>query len=113
MLCSGVLAILQGIAAISTDDVYARIGRYVYELDLTGWGWLHLILGIIVAVVGWGLLSKASWAWVAGLVVASLSLISQFLFLPYLPLWSVTVMAIDVFIIWALASSRHAKPAAV
>ncbi|MFF3325743.1 hypothetical protein [Streptomyces sp. NPDC002889] len=112
MLCSGVLAVLQGIAAIAEDDVYTRIGDYVYKLDLTGWGWLHIILGVLVAVVGGGLLRNASWARVAGIVLASLSLIAQFLFLPYAPIWSVVVMAIDVFIIWALASYHPPHPAA-
>ncbi|MFD4143523.1 MULTISPECIES: hypothetical protein [unclassified Streptomyces] len=112
MLCSGVLAAIQGIAAIAEDDVYARIGDYVFKMNLTGWGWLHLILGIIVAVVGGGLLSNQPWARVVGIVVASLSLIAQFLFLPYLPIWSVVVMAIDVFIIWALASYHVGNRAA-
>ncbi|MFJ5260438.1 hypothetical protein ACIQAC_08160 [Streptomyces sp. NPDC088387] len=106
MLCGGVLAVLQGIAAIADDDVYARVGTYVYELDLTGWGWIHVVLGALVAVTGWGVLSGASWARITGIVLAALSLVAQFLFLPYAPIWSVVMMAIDVFVIWALAA-RH------
>jgi hypothetical protein len=108
MLCNGILAVLQGIAAVAEDDVYARIGSYVYEMDLTGWGWIHIILGALVAIIGAGLLKAAPWARFAGIFFASLSLIAQFLFLPYAPVWSVIMMAIDVFIIWALAS-RHER----
>ncbi|MFI1504248.1 hypothetical protein [Streptomyces sp. NPDC020597] len=104
MLCSGVLAVLQGIAAIAEDDVYARIGSYVYELSLTGWGWIHLALGVLAAVTGAALLRGMAWARFTGLFLAALSLVLQFLFLPYEPLWSVVVMAVDAFVIWALVS---------
>jgi hypothetical protein len=104
LLLNGILAVLQGIAAIAEDDVYARIGSYVYEINLTGWGWILLILGVIAACAGAGILSGAAWARAAGIALASLSLIAQFLFLPYQPVWSVIMMAIDVFVIWALAS---------
>ncbi|MEV7288833.1 hypothetical protein AB0O01_30540 [Streptomyces sp. NPDC093252] len=107
LLVSGVLAILQGISAIAKDDVYTRVGTYVYEINLTGWGWIHLVLGVLVALTGWGVLSGAAWGRIAGIVLASLSLIFQFLFLPYAPVWSVVVMAIDVFVIWALASRQE------
>ncbi|MFJ9425023.1 hypothetical protein [Streptomyces sp. NPDC101249] len=108
MLCSGILAVLQGIAAIASDDVYGRVGTYVYELNLTGWGWIHVILGALVAVTGLGVLKGAAWARFLGIFLVSLSLIAQFLFLPYLPVWSVVMMAIDVFVIWALASQQEA-----
>ncbi|MFI1885262.1 DUF7144 family membrane protein [Streptomyces jumonjinensis] len=104
MVCSGVLAILQGIAAIAEDDVYGRVGTYIYRINLTGWGWIHLIIGVCVLITGYGLLKNMSWARYAGIFFASLSLVAQFLFLPYLPIWAVIVIAIDVFIIWALAA---------
>ncbi|MEG3629911.1 DUF7144 family membrane protein [Streptomyces poriticola] len=107
LLCNGAFAVLQGIAAIAEDDVYAQVGGYVYELDLTGWGVVHVILGALLLVTGYGLLKDMTWARVAGIVLAALSLISQFLFLPYAPFWSVVLMAIDVFVIWALASRQE------
>ncbi|MFI5962030.1 hypothetical protein ACIA8J_07680 [Streptomyces asoensis] len=104
LLCSGVLAVLQGIAALAGDDVYARVGRYVYELDLTGWGWIHLVLGVLAAATGAALLRGVTWARFTGIFLAALSLVAQFLFLPYEPLWSVVVTAVDVFVIWSLAT---------
>ena len=113
LFVSGVLAVFQGIAAIAEDDVYAGVGDYVYEMNLTGWGWVLLIVGVVAAVTGWGLLKgaeSAEWARISGIVLASLSLILQFLFLPYAPFWAVIQIAIDVFVIWALATYRpHAR----
>ncbi|MEZ7005232.1 hypothetical protein [Streptomyces sp. AD55] len=106
LLLNGILSVLQGVAAISENDVYARVGTYVYELDLTGWGVIHVVLGAVLILTGWGLLRDMAWARVVGIVLASLSLIAEFLFLPYAPVWSIVMMAIDVFVIWALAS-RH------
>ncbi|MEU0370053.1 hypothetical protein ABZ070_07275 [Streptomyces sp. NPDC006283] len=109
MLCSGVLAVLQGIAAVVGDDVYGKVGNYVYRIDLTGWGWIHIVLGLAVAVTGAGVLKGAAWARYAGILLVSLSVILQFLFLPYAPFWSVIVIAIDLFVIWALTSYRIAR----
>ncbi|MER6911364.1 hypothetical protein ABT354_06800 [Streptomyces sp. NPDC000594] len=103
LLCNGVLAILQGIAAIGEDNVYGRVGNYVYRINLTGWGWIHLIIGICLVITGYGILKNMPWARYTGIFFASISLIAQFLFLPYLPVWALIMIAIDVFIIWALA----------
>ncbi|MFH9859499.1 hypothetical protein [Streptomyces sp. NPDC017202] len=104
MLCGGFLALLQGVAAIAEDDIYARVGSYVYGLSLTGWGWIHLVLGLLAAVTGASLLRGSPRARVPGVLLASLGLVAQFLFLPYEPLWSVVVMAVDVLVLRALAS---------
>lgn len=111
MLCGGVLAVLQGIAAIVGDGWYVRLGDYVYRVSLTGWGWIHLIIGALVAVTGAGVLKGAEWARLTGILLVSLSLITQFLFLPYAPIWSVVVIALDIFIIWALAAYRSPRRA--
>ncbi|MET8828994.1 hypothetical protein ABZX40_15970 [Streptomyces sp. NPDC004610] len=112
MLLNGLLVIFQGISAIAADDIYTRVGDYVYKINLTGWGWILLVLGVISVIAGWGILSGAAWARVVGIALASLSLVAQFLFLPYQPLWSVFMMAIDVFVIWALAMYDPQAPTA-
>ncbi|MGW5043463.1 DUF7144 family membrane protein [Streptomyces griseoluteus] len=104
MLVNGILHIFQGISAIALDDVYARINAYVYKIDLTGWGWILLVAGVIVVAAGIGVLMGAAWARVVGIVIVSLGLILQFLFLPYAPIWSLITIALDFFIIWALAT---------
>ncbi|GGZ12798.1 DUF7144 family membrane protein [Streptomyces poonensis] len=106
LVVTGVLSILNGIAGIARDTVYAFVGDYVYEFSLTAWGWIHLILGVLVAVTGFGLLKGKSWARVAGVVLAALYIIENFLFLPYAPVWSVISIAIGVFVIWSLLTVR-------
>ncbi|MGW5851074.1 DUF7144 family membrane protein [Streptomyces sp. NPDC055254] len=105
LIVTGCLAVFQGIAAIAKDDVYARIGNYVFEFDLTAWGWIHLVIGLIAIATGVGLLKDSNAARGAGLVLAGLSVIVNFLWLPYQPWWSMIIIAIDVFIIWALCTS--------
>ncbi|MEU9193303.1 DUF7144 family membrane protein [Streptomyces hundungensis] len=105
LLVEGVLGALEGIAALAKDDVYARVGDYVYKFNLTAWGWIHLVLGVLLAVVGWGLLSgPRPWARVPALMLASLSLVAHFLYLPYQPWWALIGIALSVFVIAALAS---------
>ncbi|MGX2997643.1 DUF7144 family membrane protein [Streptomyces sp. JNUCC 64] len=105
MLVSGVLAVLNGIAAIAEDDVYATVGDYVFEFNLTSWGWIHLVLGVLVAIVGYGILKGADWARALGVGLAALSVVLNFIWLPYQPLWALVSIAIGVFVIWALCSS--------
>ncbi|APE22619.1 MULTISPECIES: DUF7144 family membrane protein [Streptomyces] len=113
MLVTGFMDIFQGIAGIAEDDVYTRVGDYVFKFNLTTWGWIHLILGVIVAIAGYGILKGAEWGRVAGIALASLNVLFQFLFLPYQPWWALFSMAISVFVIWALATDeaygRHEK----
>ncbi|MXG26684.1 hypothetical protein GRQ63_13465 [Streptomyces sp. YIM 132580] len=110
MLCQGVVAALQGIAALGDSDVYGTVGDYLYRFSLTSWGWIHLALGVCAAITGAELLKGAGWARVAGIVFASLALFAQFLFLPYAPVWSVLMIGVDIFVIWALSAYRPTAP---
>ncbi|WP_042421425.1 DUF7144 family membrane protein [Streptacidiphilus anmyonensis] len=109
LLVNGVLGILQGASAVSKDKVFVSTPHYLYKFDLTGWGWIHVVLGIIAILVGLGLLADQGWARWTGVAIACLSLIAQFLWLPYYPFWSVVMMGIDVFIIWGLTSHRRVR----
>ncbi|KOG28303.1 MULTISPECIES: DUF7144 family membrane protein [Streptomyces] len=104
MLVTGFMDIFQGIAGIAEDDVYTRVGDYVFKFDLTTWGWIHLILGVIIAIAGLGILKGAEWGRIAGISLASLNILFQFLFLPYQPWWALFSMAVSIFVIWALAT---------
>ncbi|MGW7238945.1 DUF7144 family membrane protein [Streptomyces sp. NPDC054804] len=107
LLMNGIFAILQGISAIATDDVYARVHDYVYKISLTGWGWILVILGALGVIAGAALLKGApGWARVVGIFLAALSMVAQFLFLPYAPIWALIMIGIDFFVIWALAVYR-------
>jgi hypothetical protein len=103
LLTMGVLQALAAIAAIAEDELYVSGIAYTYELDLTAWGWIHLLIGIGMAVTGYFVFTGATWARAVGIAVAMLSLIANFLWLPYYPWWSIIVIALDVAVIWALA----------
>ncbi|MDN3023560.1 hypothetical protein [Streptomyces sp. S.PB5] len=105
MLVNGVLAVLQGISAIAADDIYDVIGDYVYKINLTGWGWIMLVLGAVLVGVGYGVLKGAWWARMTGIFLASAAMVLHFLFLPYAPVWSVIMIGVDFFVIWALATA--------
>ncbi|WP_328349905.1 hypothetical protein OG828_03080 [Streptomyces sp. NBC_00457] len=111
LMIGGVLDILRGIAAIAEDDVFVTTQDYVFEFDLTSWGWIHLALGAVAVLIAFGLFQSAMWARVAGVAIAGLVLIANFLSLPYYPVWSVVMIAISGFIIWALCVSRDDESA--
>jgi hypothetical protein len=100
----GAFQALQGIAAIADDEVYVRGIKYAYQFDLTTWGWIHLILGVVAIATGIGILAQQTWANAVGIVIAFLSALSSFAFMPYYPFWSITILAFDIFVIWALCS---------
>lgn len=103
MIFGGIMTLLGGISAIAEDEVFFRTQNYVYELDLTGWGWIHLILGILITLAGFALFTKgATWARVIGVALAGLSMIANFMWLPYTPGWALLIIALDVIVIWAL-----------
>lgn len=112
MLVEGVLGILKGIVGIAKDDVYASVGDYTFKFDVTAWGWIHLILGIVLAIVGVGILQGTAWARGAGVAIVGLDIILNFLWLPYTPLWALISIAIGVFIIWALCTDAGRGPSA-
>ena len=102
MLMVGTFQIIAGLVAIFDDEFYV-VGRdYTFELDTTAWGWIHLLLGILLAVGGWALFARNAWAGVFAIVLASLSAIANFFFIPYYPFWSIVIIALDVWVIWAL-----------
>lgn len=102
MIMMGVWQAIEGIFGIATDQFYAEVQDYVVDVDTTAWGWVHLILGIITVVVGAALFSGATWARILGVTLACLVLINNFLYLPFYPLWSLLIIALAVFSIWAM-----------
>src|SRR6478752_5954090 len=103
MVMIGALHALQGLVALFNDDFYVVGQKWIFEFDLTTWGWIHLIIGIGIAVAGFFVLNGAVWARVVGIGVAVVSAIVNFMWLPYYPIWSLLVIALDVLVIWALS----------
>jgi hypothetical protein len=104
MLMVGVFQALQGLIAIFENEFYVQTRNYLFQFDATTWGWIHLVLGLLVAFAGWGLLSGRTWARVVGITLAALSATANFLFIPYYPFWSLLIITLDIFVIWALTA---------
>lgn len=107
MVIAGVWHALVGIAALFNDEVYVATPQYIYAFDLTAWGWTFLLLGVLVAAAGVGVFSGKVWARTVGVVLAGLSLVANFLFIPYYPIWALLVIALDAAVIWALVGFRR------
>ncbi|WP_127784726.1 hypothetical protein [Rhodococcus sp. X156] len=104
LVAVGILQFLQGLSALADDDILIVGPEYVYTLDTTAWGWIHLIVGALLAITGFCLFTGATWARVVAIFIAAISIIANFLWLPYYPVWSIVLIAIDVVIIWAVAT---------
>ena len=104
MVLIGVLNVIQGLIAIVRDDYYVLTAEQIIVFDLTTWGWIMLIWGVIVGFAGWALATGAGWARWFTLVVASLNIILQLGFVGsgQYPLWALTVLALNVLVLYAL-----------
>ena len=98
----GVFQIIAGLTAIFDDEFFVVTSNYTFDVDTTVWGWLHLLLGILLVVTAFGLFSRSTWAGVTAIFLAMLSAVANFFFIPYYPLWSIVLIALDVWVIWAL-----------
>ncbi|WP_265523460.1 DUF7144 family membrane protein [Oerskovia flava] len=111
MVVIGVLHAIQGLVALFNDTFYVVGEEWVFSFDVTTWGWIHLLLGILVAFAGFAVFRGAVWARTIGVLVAGASAIVNFAWLPYYPVWGLVIIAIDVLVIWALtAHGRDVVP---
>jgi hypothetical protein len=104
LLTLGTFQAFQGLSAILNDKLYVAGIDYVYSFDLTAWGWIHLTIGVIAVLTGIGLFFGQGWARVVGLIIAVLSALVNFMFIPQYPLWSLVVIAFDIAAVWALST---------
>jgi hypothetical protein len=107
MIIGGMWNALAGVAALVHDEVYVNTPQYTYSFDLTVWGWIQLLVGILVAGAGFAILKGQAWARMIGIAVTAVSMIANFMFLPHYPLWSLAIIAVDVGVIWALLTYRR------
>ncbi len=112
MMIGGALQAIHGLVAVVNDEWVVWGNQANLYLDISQWGWVHLIVGIVVFLSGLGVLSGNVLARFVGVVLASLSLVANFLYLPAYPLWAIVIIAIDVLVIYALTvHGREARAA--
>ena len=102
MIMVGVFHAIQGIVALFNDEFFVVGQKWTFKFDLTQWGWIQLLGGIIVALAGLALFTGAVWARIVGVIVVCVSAVVNFMWMPYYPVWAIVVIALDIFIIWAL-----------
>jgi hypothetical protein len=107
MIVGGAFQAVEGLAGIVNDQYLVVLENYFLAFDLTLWGWLHLLVGLALLAIGIFVLRGATWARVAGIVVAGISALLNFVWLPHTPWWSLMVIAIDILVIWGLANYRR------
>ena len=106
LIVGGGFQAIEALAAIVNDEYLVVAPNYIYTFDLTAWGWIHLLIGLAFVAIGICLLLGQGWALIAGIVVAAISALVNFTWLPYSPFWAILLIAVDLLIIWALASAR-------
>ncbi|SDK94006.1 hypothetical protein SAMN05428985_107106 [Nocardioides sp. YR527] len=104
MIMAGSFQAFAGLVGIFEDEFYVATPNYLLELDATTWGWIHLVLGLLVVLAGFAVLNGMLWGRIIGVILAVLSACANFAFLPYSPFWSTLIIAVDIFVIWALTA---------
>lgn len=102
MLLSGAFSIIMGVSGVARDRLFATSSPYTYWFDLTAWGVIHLVVGVVLLIAGLGVLAEKSWGRGAGAAVTAISLITQFMFVPHYPAWAIPMMTLDLLILFAL-----------
>jgi hypothetical protein len=105
MIVVGLFNVMIGLVALFNSDYYVAGPSGLLVLDLTGWGWLHLILGALVAVTGGVLFTGVAWTRVVTVLLAGFNALASLAFVSAYPLWSTVVIALDVLVIWAVITA--------
>jgi len=102
MVMVGVFQVIAGIAAIAEDEFIVKTENYVFNLDVSAWGWIHLLLGLLIGLAGLAIIGGRVWGGMVGIALATLVAIANFFWIPYYPFWSILTIALAVWVIWAL-----------
>jgi hypothetical protein len=99
----GAFQAIDGLVALFKDEIYVvRPNGLVVNVDYTAWGWVHLLLGIVLIAAGAAIFSGRVWGRTLGVIAAIISAVLNFAFIPAYPVWSILIIAVDVFVIYAL-----------
>lgn len=101
MIMTGAFHVLQGIVALRNEEFFVVESDYAFQLNVTAWGWIHIVLGTVVVLAGIALFRGAVWARTVAVIMACSSMLASFAWLPHYPLWSLAVIAFDALVIWA------------
>jgi hypothetical protein len=112
MLTSAILTFLIGVFALAADDLVVSGPGYEYTFQVTGWGWANIVTGMVLAAVAVALFLSAQWARAAAVIVTCLAIVVTFLWMPYYPTGSIVLIALDVVVIWGVATWNTSRKTA-
>jgi hypothetical protein len=104
MILIGCWHAIAGLSAIIDDKFFVVVPKYILKFDATTWGWIHLILGIVIVLAGFAVFTGAVWARTVGVILAVISAIAAFSWIPYYPVWGVLISVAAISVIWALTA---------
>jgi hypothetical protein len=102
LMIVGGFNIVQGIIALADDNFAVSISGGLLVFNVTAWGWVHVIGGVIMLLTGIGLWNGQAWARVLGVIVAALNALVQLTIMPAYPFWAVLMIALNVVVIYAI-----------
>lgn len=104
LIIYGVFDVIQGIVALANNEFFVLTQDYIFKLNLTTWGWIHIIGGVILIASGAGIFGGSVLARTVGVIVAGFAIVWNFAWLPYYPIWSIVAIAFGIAVIWALTA---------
>ena len=104
MLTSAILTFLVGVFALAANDLVVSGPGYEYTFQLSGWGWANILTGMVLAAVAIALFVSPQWARAAAIIVTCLAIVVTFLWMPYYPTGAIVLIALDVVVIWGVAT---------
>jgi hypothetical protein len=110
MVINAVFAIISSLVALFNDELFVAGVNRLWIVDLTTWGWVHLLLGIILFFAGGAVMAGKMWGRVVGIILATIAAMVNFAFIPVYPIWSILMVVVSGLIIYALVA--HGKEAA-
>jgi hypothetical protein len=102
MMLVGGLEAIAGLVAIFKDDYYVVTEKSLLVLNYTAWGWIHLVLGVLILLAGLAVMSGQTWGRVIGVFLSILSILGNLAFISAYPIWSIIAITLNVFVIYAL-----------
>ncbi|RJQ92312.1 hypothetical protein D5S19_00620 [Amycolatopsis panacis] len=110
MILLGLFSLIEGFVALFNDKYYVVTRQGLLVFDMTGWGWVHVIVGGLAVVAGGFLFTGMLWARIIAVILAGVNAIAQLVFLSAYPVWGTIVIALDVLVIYAIiVHGREAK----
>jgi len=104
LILGGICHAMQGVVGLATNEFFVVTQNWLFKFDTTTWGWIHIVVGLVAFLAGVGLFFGAVWARTLGVIIAAISILANFLWMPWYPLWAVLIIIFDFFVIWALTA---------